>query len=79
MKKVCVNKVSAIVCATQVTLVLTYVFLCVEISDGILCSDRDLDFAENPTVLEDAEFHSTILEVEILELQRLEDMGHLDE
>lgn len=74
-----VNKVSAIVCATQVTSVLTYVFLCVEIGDGILCSDRDLDFAENPTVPEDAEFHSTILEVEILELQRLEDMGHLDE
>jgi hypothetical protein len=77
--KVRVNKVSAIVCATQVTSVLTYVFLYVEIGDGILCSDRDLDFAENPTVPEDAEFHGTTLEVEILELQRLEDMGHLDE
>jgi hypothetical protein len=65
--------------ATQATLVLTYLFLCVEIGDGILCSDRDLDFAENPTVLEYVEFHSNISDLEKLELQRLKDMALCDE
>ena len=60
------------------TLVLTYVFLCVEIGDGILGSDTEEGFAEYTTVDEGVGFHSEILDVEKLEIHRLEDVGLCD-
>jgi hypothetical protein len=61
-----------------VTLVLTYIFLCVGIGDGILGSDTDEEFAEFTTVDEGVGFHSEILDVEKLEIHRLEDVGLCD-
>jgi hypothetical protein len=59
-------------------LVLTYVFLCAKISNGILGSDTDEGFAEYTTVDEGVGFHSEILDVEKLEIHRLEDVGLYD-
>jgi hypothetical protein len=61
-----------------VTLVLTYVVLCVEIGGGILGSDTDEEFAENTTVNEGVGFHSEILDLEKLEILMLEDIGLCD-
>jgi hypothetical protein len=58
-----------------VTLVLTYVFLRVEIGDGILGSDTNKVFADYTTVDEGEGFHSEILDLKKLELHRLEDIG----
>jgi hypothetical protein len=57
------------------TLVLTYVFLCVGIGDGMLGSDTGEEFAEYTTVDEGIGFHSEILDVDKLEIHRLEDVG----
>jgi hypothetical protein len=46
------------------TLVLTYVFLHVEIGDGILGSDTNEVFAEYTTVDEGVGFHSEILDIQ---------------
>jgi hypothetical protein len=61
-----------------VTSVLTYAFLRVEIGDGILGSDTNEMFAEYTTVDEGVGFHSEILDIENLELHRLEDIGLCD-
>jgi hypothetical protein len=54
-------------------LVLTYVFLCVEIGDRILGSDTNEVFADYTTVDEGIGFHSEILDIQKMELHRLED------
>jgi hypothetical protein len=55
------------------TLVLTYIFLRVEIGDGILGSDTNEVFAKYTTVDEGVGFHSEILDIKKFELYRLED------
>jgi hypothetical protein len=56
-------------------MVLTYVFVCVEIAYGISGLESDDSVADNPTAAQSVRFHNDSASQEILELQRLEDMG----
>jgi hypothetical protein len=56
-------------------LVLTYVFFCVEIPDGISGSESNDSIANNPTAAQSVGFQNDSTSQEIFELQRLEDMG----
>jgi hypothetical protein len=58
--------------------VLTYVFVCVELGYGISGSDTYENPDENPTVVEAVGFHSETLDIEKLEIHRLEDVGLCD-
>jgi hypothetical protein len=58
--------------------VLTYVFVCVELGDGISGSDTNENPDENPTVVEAVGFQSEISELEKMELHKLEDIGPCD-
>jgi hypothetical protein len=58
--------------------VLTYKFGCVELGDGIFGSDTHENPDENPRVVEAVGFQSEILELEKMELHKLEDIGLCD-